>query len=342
MLQLEDQKKMSEGIDAQGLLASIRRLHEEIRSGVSRCLTEARRSENPALANEPGAWGAGDISYALDKPAEAAIDAFADDVARTNPVTLVCEGPGIVKRRGAGNGPALRAIVDPIDGTRSLMHDMRSGWALTGIARDLGESTRLSDIEVAVQTELPTTTAGVYRVLTAIAGQGARMARHDVATGALIEEGPLVAPRQLPLENGYLAFTRYLAVERPIVARLEQQFLDGALTEHGIDPRLVYDDQYLCSAGQLFLVTTGRYRMLADLRGWLRETRGLANFTAKPYDLAALLIYREAGALVVDAAGDDLDAPLDTETSLSVIAWPNESLRSAFEPHLRTAMDSLI
>ena len=331
----------SEDIGAHELLASIRRFHEAIRSGVSRCLADARRAKNPALANEPGVWGAGDISYALDRPAEAAIEAFADDVARTNPVTLVCEGPGVIQRPGTGSGPALRAIIDPVDGTRSLMHDMRSGWALTGIARDRGELTRLSDIEVAVQTELPTTTAGVYHVLTAIAGQGARIARHEVATGALIEEGPFVAPRKVPLENGYLAFTRYLAVERPLIARLEQQFLDGALTEHGIDPRLVYDDQYLCSAGQLFLVTTGRYRMLADLRGWLRETRGIENFTAKPYDLAALLIYREAGAIVVDAAGDDLDAPLDTETSLSVVAWPNESLRTAFEPHLRTAMDSL-
>jgi fructose-1,6-bisphosphatase/inositol monophosphatase family enzyme len=332
---------VSGALDAAALLGSVRRLHETIRAGVSRCLADARRAGDPTLANQPGAWGAGDISYAIDTPAEAAVEAFGEDIARTHPVTIVCEGPGVVEHRGAGSGPALRAIIDPVDGTRSLMHDMRSAWALTGIARDRGEATRLSDIEVAVQTELPTTTAAVYHVMTAVRGQGARIARHDVTTGGVIEEGPLIAPRELPLDNGYLVFTRYLAVERPIVADLERRFLDSALAAHGIDPRLIYDDQYLCSAGQLFLVTTGRYRMLADLRGWLRETRGLANFTAKPYDLAALLIYREAGVPVLDAAGDPLDAPLDTETPLSVLAWPNDTLRAAYQPHLRAAMDAL-
>lgn len=332
---------MSDTLDAAALLAATRRMHEVIRAGVTSCLADARRAGDPTVANQPGAWGAGDISYALDLPAEAAIEAFGNDLARTHPVTLVCEGPGVVEHRGVGGGPALRAIIDPVDGTRSLMHDMRSAWALTGIARDRGEATRLSDIEVAVQTELPTSTAAVYHVMTAVRGQGARIARHDVTTGAVIEEAPLLAPQDLPLDNGYLAFTRYLAVERPLVAQLEQLFLDSALPAHGLDPRLIYDDQYLCSAGQLFLVTTGRYRMLADLRGWLRETRGLRNFTAKPYDLAALLIYREAGVLVQDAAGDPLDAPLDTETALSVLAWPNETLRAAFQPHLLAAMQAL-
>ncbi len=324
-------------------MGCVRRLHEAIRSGVSECLHSARTAADPSLANQPGAWGAGDVSYALDLPAEAAIEAFAQEVAGSQPLTVVSEGPGISRYegRGADQGPALRVLIDPVDGTRSLMHDMRSAWALTGVARDRGDATRLSDIELAVQTELPTTTAAVYHVLTAIRGQGARIARHDVATGEVLEEGPLRAPQQLPLSNGYFAFTRYLAVERPLVAQLERLFLESALPAHGIDPRFVYDDQYLCSAGQLFLVTTGRYRMLADLRAWLRRTRGLANFTAKPYDLAALLIYREAGVSVLDANGDDLDAPLDTESPLDVLAWPNDSLRAAFQPHLMDAMKQL-
>ncbi len=325
------------------LLAATRELHEDIRRGVAERLAAARRAQDPTLADRPGDWGAGDISYALDEPAEAAVTDFVERLARRHPVTLVCEGPGLVAHAGppGGDAPAVRAIVDPVDGTRSLMHDMRSAWALTGIAPDRGDATRLSDVEVAVQTELPTTSAGVYHVLTAVRGAGARIARHDVATGALLEERALVAPRALTLDNGYLAFTRYLAVERPVVAELERCFLDRALAAHGLDPRLVYDDQYLCSAGQLFLVTTGRYRMLADLRGWLRATRGIENFTAKPYDLAALLVYREAGVPVLDAEGRPLDAPLDTETALSVLAWPNETLREAFEPHLRAAMAEL-
>src|SRR5262249_9894065 len=131
---------------------------------------------------------------------------------------------------------------------------------------------------------------------------------------------------------------RFLAVERPIVAQLEADFLTRVIGKLGLDPRLLYDDQYLCSAGQLFLVATGRYRMLADVRGWLHRRHGLQNFTSKPYDVASLLVWREAGVPVL---GDDfapLDAPMDTETKLSVIAFPNEELRARLEPELRAVM----
>src|SRR5262249_28571285 len=79
----------------------------------------------------------------------------------------------------------------------------------------------------------------------------------------------------------------------------------------------------------------GRYRMLADVRGWLHRRHGLQNFTSKPYDVASLLVWREAGVPVL---GDDfapLDAPMDTETKLSVIAFPNEELRARLEPRHR-------
>jgi len=327
--------------DKEPVLDSVRRLHEAIRVAVWERLQEARVGFRPELADRPGDWGAGDVSYAVDDVAEAALTAFGEDLARLHPLTLVSEGPGVVPFAGPSGAVPLRALIDPIDGTRSLMHDMRSAWALTGVAVDGGEATRLSDIEVAMQTELPTTSAAVYHVLIARKGAGARIERRAVVTGELLEEGPLQTPAELSLENGYVSFTRYLAVERPLVAELERSFLEHALTKHELDPRLMYDDQYLCSAGQLYLVTTGRYRMLADLRGWLRRTHQLANFTAKPYDLSALLIYREAGAVVLDEAGADLDAPFDTETALSVVAYPNAALRAAFEPSLRVAMESL-
>jgi hypothetical protein len=45
--------------------------------------------------------------------------------------------------------------VDPIDGTRGLMYQKRSGWILTGIAPYRGGAETLGDICLAVQTELP-------------------------------------------------------------------------------------------------------------------------------------------------------------------------------------------
>jgi hypothetical protein len=226
-----------------------------------------------------------------------------------------------------------------VDGTRSLMLDVRSAWALTALAPDRGEATRLSDSVVAVQTELPTTSAGVYHVLAAVRGQGASIARHDVRTGVELERRPLVADAATRIDNGYLCFERYLPVERTLVADLERRFLERVIPAFELSPRLIYDDQYLCSAGQLHLVATGRYRMLADLRGWLARTRGLDNFSSKPYDLAGLLIYREAGVPVLDEAFRPLDAPMDTATPLTVIAFANETLRQRLAPHLKAVME---
>ena len=192
-----------------------------------------------------------------------------------------------------------------------------------------------------MQTELPTTSAGTYRVMWAVRGQGAYIATHAVGSGAELERRPLAVDEALEIENGYLCFTRYLPVERPLVADLEQICLDRAIEAEGLNPRLLYDDQYLANAGQLYFVTTGRYRMLADLRAWLGRTHGLQNFTAKPYDLSALLVYTEAGVPVL---GDDLlplDAPLDTSTPLSLIAFANRSIQARMLPHLAAAMEAV-
>lgn len=332
---------MSADWDIDFLTAATRRLHESIRAETAALLHRARVDARPELATQPGAWGAGDVSYALDDAADRALGDFVKELGARHPSTLVAEGPGVVKSEGRppAGAAAIRALVDPVDGTRSLMHDMRSAWALTGIAPEREAGPRLSDIELAVQTELPTTTAAVYHVLTAVRGRGATIARHDVRSGDELDRRPLRVSDALPLDNGYYAFTRYMPVERPLVADLERRFLERITAAHGLEPRLMYDDQYLCSAGQLFLVATGRYRALVDLRGWLRRRHGIENFTAKPYDLATALVFAEAGVPVLDADGAPLDAPMDTETPLSVVAYGNESLRAAFEPHLREAME---
>lgn len=319
----------------------VRALHEEIRAATDALLRRAHEERRPELANAPTEWGAGDLGYAIDAVAEAALDGFGRRVGARHPLTLVAEGPGL-RRYGEGSpGAALRAIVDPIDGTRSLMHELRPGWALTGVALDRGAATSLREVVLAVQTELPLSTSARYHVLDWTLGGPARLALHEVADGARVEHRELRVAETLPLDNGYLCFSRYLPVERPLVAQLERDTLTALLAAHELSPRLIYDDSWLCSAGQLFLVATGRYRLLADLRGWLRARFGLANFTAKPYDLACLMLYDAAGVPVLDASGEPLDAPMDTETPLDVVAYGNAQLRAAYEPHLRAALQGL-
>src|SRR5437016_1037650 len=101
---------------------------------------------------------AADTIYAIDTAVEPVMEAFFEEWGRATPLVLVAEGlegdgatEGVkVYPRGAREqDAAIRVIVDPIDGTRGLMYDKRSAWALAGAAPDGGPATAAADVEVA-------------------------------------------------------------------------------------------------------------------------------------------------------------------------------------------------
>src|SRR5207237_206365 len=108
---------------------------------------------------------------------------------REMPLVVVAEGiepeTGRVFPAGAREGDAMiRIIMDPVDGTRGLMYDKRAAWSLAGAAPNKGDATRLSDIEVAVMTELPTSKMACGDVLWAVKGRGAKGVRETVDENA--------------------------------------------------------------------------------------------------------------------------------------------------------------
>ena len=142
--------------DPRTLLGPVRRLHELIRAAV---VEACERSAVEALS-EVEREEEGDTIYAVDRVSEELIvEFFEREVASSAPIVLIAEGlepGGVVLPRGTLEADAVfRVIVDPIDGTRGLMYQKRSGWILTGVARNRGAATSLADIELAVQTEIP-------------------------------------------------------------------------------------------------------------------------------------------------------------------------------------------
>src|SRR5258706_5390598 len=103
------------------------------------------------------------------------------------PMVVVAEGiepeTGRIFPAGANEADAqVRIIMDPVDGTRGLMYDKRAAWSLAGAAPNKGPQTRLSDIEVAVMTELPTSKMALADVLWAVKGRGGQGVRETVTT----------------------------------------------------------------------------------------------------------------------------------------------------------------
>ena len=99
---------------------------------------------------------------------------------------LIAEGlPGgkLVLPEGTPEETAVwRIIVDPIDGTRGLMYQKRSGWILTGVAPNRGPETNLQDIQFAIQTEIPLVKQHLSDMVWAIRGEGVTAVRHNRLT----------------------------------------------------------------------------------------------------------------------------------------------------------------
>jgi hypothetical protein len=192
--------------------------------------------------------------------------------------------------------------------------------------------------------ELPTTNAARARRLSADAGRGAWLGAVEYASGAH------TAPVRLRVDEhdeveGYLPFFRYDLASRRDATALEVGFLERLVTHEGANARRLFDDQYICSAGQLVLLALGTYRMVCDPRVLLAHRRGSPATTSKPYDLAgALLVAREAGCLLapldgalhVDARGAPrpFDFALDATTPVGFVGFHNTRTAERLLPHL--------
>lgn len=327
------------------MLAAIRSIHEQIRDTVV-AATEEFQTESLARVVEDGE---GDTIYAIDRISEdLLVTLFEREIAIHTPIVLIAEGLAegkVVLPRGTPEQDAQwRVIADPIDGTRCLMYQKRSGWILTGVAPNLGDSTTLADIELAIQTEIPLVKQHLSDSLWARRGEGAMAERHNRITG---ERSPLVLrpSNSAGVADGFCSITRFFSGGRDILAAIDDEIAQHAA---GVDRQpgkaYCFEDQYLSTGGQLYELMMGHDRFLADLRPLL--TRQLASkgfplgLCCHPYDVCTELIARECGVEITDARGELLTAPLNLEENVSWAGFANVKIRLLIEPILIRALQS--
>ena len=328
--------------DPRTLLAPLRRLHERVRGAV---LEACERSAVEALA-EVAREEEGDTIYAVDRVSEELlVEFFESEIAPFAPLVLVAEGlegGKVVLPRGALEVDAVyRVIVDPIDGTRGLMYQKRSGWVLTGVARNRGEETSLADIELAVQTEIPLVKQHLSDVAWAVRGEGARAERHNRVTGERAEIA--LRPSQSgTIAHGYAQVARFFPGAREELAAIDEEIVLGALGPVQPGKAHCFEDQYTSSGGQLYELASGHDRFTVDLRPLMEEglrARGRAlGICCHPYDLCTELIAREAGVVVTDVLGGPLRAPLAVEPDVAWAGYANARIRAQVEPLLLAAL----
>jgi fructose-1,6-bisphosphatase/inositol monophosphatase family enzyme len=226
--------------------------------------------------------------------------------------------------------------MDPVDGTRGLMYDKRAAWSLAGAAANKGDATRLSDIEVAVMTELPTSKMGHGDVLWAIKGRGAKGVRESLDSSNS-EPGTrdldLRPSTATTIAHGFATVSNFFPGTKELASRLMEHLVLRTLGEADVKKAMVFDDQYISTGGQFYELIVGHDRFIADLRPlfYAMQNQG-EGLCCHPYDCATMLIATEAGVVITDGQGRPLDGPMDVTTGLSWAAFANDDLRKLLEP----------
>ncbi len=324
------------------LLDPIRRLHETVRDAVVAAF-ESRAIEDLAGVSSDDE---GDTIYAVDRVSEElVVEFFSREVASTTPIVLVAEGIGggsIVLPEGSSESDAVwRVIVDPIDGTRCLMYQKRSGWILTGVAPNRGPATSLADIELAVQTEIPVVKQHLSDAVWATRGGGVAGERFNRLTG---ERSPLVLrpSSASTIEHGYASISRFFPGARDELAAIDEAIVRRTLGPVRAGKAHCFEDQYTSSGGQLYELMCGHDRFIADIRPLVEPilaARGEAlGICCHPYDVCTELIARELGVVVTDPFGNPLNAPLAVEPDVAWVGYANARIREQIEPAFRMSL----
>ena len=324
------------------LLPALQRIHATIRNDVV-AACEAQTSHDLARIERDQE---GDTLYAVDRVGEERlVELVAREIGALTPVLLLAEGlppEGVPLPAGRSQGDAaFRILIDPIDGTRGLMYQKRSAWILSAVATNRGPDTRLSDVLVALQTEVPLVKQHLSDSLWAVKGQGAQAERFDRLSGA-VRPLRLRRSQATTIAHGFAMLSRFFPGAREELAAIDEEIVREALGPVRPGKAHCFEDQYICTGGQLYELIAGHDRFVADLRplmDTLLRKRGLAlGICCHPYDICTELIAREHGVIVTDAAGRPLDAPFDVTSDVAWVGYANEAIRAQIAPLLDAAL----
>lgn len=289
---------------------------------------------------------AADTIYEIDRVSEEAlVEWLGAHWPKSWPVEIVMEGIEEELTFPLGTPvkkTAWKMILDPIDGTRGLMHDKRSGWSLAGLAPQRGKRNHLGDIVVAAMTELPVSRQWRADQFSVVKGTGKVVGlAHDVRAGThmKLRATPSPAPE---FQHGFATVDKYIPVGQAWLGAFEEKLWErlGLLTPGSSKVLPIFEDQYIASGGQIAELLSGRDRMVIDVRLEAYAEMGLdsASLCSHPYDLCTELILREAGGVVETPRGKPLRSPMDVTTPVSWVAYANPVLARRVRPVLRSLL----
>jgi fructose-1,6-bisphosphatase/inositol monophosphatase family enzyme len=295
-------------------------------------------------------YGSDDIIYQIDKDVEDLIfSGFKEHAEKLGGIVLIAEGIDenggfVVLPEGMDQLDAkFRVIIDPIDGTRGLMYDKRSAFYLAAIAPNKGENTCLLDIEAAVMMELPTSKSYLCDSFSSIKGKGVKGWRTNLLKQ---QEHVLFATpsNSKTIYGGFAQFSRFFSPGKDVIAAIEEQIIGSLFPDAPDGQAFVFEDQYISSGGQFYEILMGHDRFTADIRGTLFKKFKLdgkkTGLACHPYDICTSLILQEAGVIITNLQGGQLDYKLDTITNVDWVAFANNEIKDEVWPVFQKTLRS--
>jgi fructose-1,6-bisphosphatase/inositol monophosphatase family enzyme len=324
--------------DVHKLLARIRAIQDEMRDQVVMACEQITMEQLSKVVTEQ----AGDTIFAIDKISEDVLLSHFEQLGREWSFMLIAEGMGEdgILAFPSNTDPTdaeLCIIVDPIDGSRGLMYQKRPAWILTGVATNQGSATRLSDVELAVQTEIPLIKQHLCDSLWAIAGQGVGGERFNRFTN---ERYPLLPqPSQAStIAQGFGCIARFFSGGQAELAAIGDEVIERILEPIQSGKALIFEDQYISTGGQLYELMMGHDRWIADFRSLVTHLQK-SGLCCHPYDLCTALIAQEAGVIVTNEYGQQLSSPLDVTTNLAWMGYANAAIYQQVAPILFAVLE---
>lgn len=327
-------------------LERARRLLCRLQESIRERLLAARSRQSRKFA-QVAAETAADTIYHIDKISEDVLVAWLDENwPKSWPVELVMEG--LEEELTFPRGTPVKAthwklIIDPIDGTRGLMHDKRSAWAMAGLAPQRGTRNTLRDIVVAAMTELPISKQWRSDQFSVVKGSGdLKATSFDVRTGrrSKLRAQPSQATS---FHHGFATVSHFFPAAKEWLSKFEEDMWRelGELVPGG-EPPPIFEDQYISCGGQLSEILLGHDLMVIDVRPEAFRELGLrdAALSSHPYDLCCELLLREAGGVVERPLGGRLRDPMDTTSAVSWVAFANQKLARRVRPVLRDLLSN--
>ena len=302
---------------------------------------QIRQAHKTTGLSEVSRTSSADTIYKIDTEVEEKLIHFCHELSKSVPLILI--GEGVEDEHGV-EGPrtfpaglreedaVIRLIVDPIDGTRGIMYDKRPAWALAAVAPNLGPATRLSDCVLSVMSELPTSKMGFADVLHAQRGKGAHGFRVNLSDNS---QSPLMLrpSTAVDIRHGFASVSNFFPGTKALAGELMEHIAHASIGPADVTKAMVFDDQYICTGGQMYELIVGHDRFNCDLRPvFYQINKQPPGLCCHPYDLAGFLIAQEAGVILTDGLGKPLDAPLDTTSGCTWAGFANASLKAAIEP----------